>query len=79
MSEIEQFKKVLDHPSYKANPMGTIAEHIRNVIQLQQEGGTWSAQTLTHNSDPHLFQQYCRLFRKMCIWTYFTFHLEVAV
>ena len=40
MSEIEQFKKVLDHPSYKANPMGTIAEHIRNVIQLQQEGGT---------------------------------------
>jgi len=35
-AELEQFKNVLAHPAFKANPMGAITEHLKNTIKLQE-------------------------------------------
>lgn len=37
LDDITLFRQVLDHPSYKDNPAGTIAEHLRNKLKQEEE------------------------------------------
>ena len=39
-SEIAHFQQVLKHPAFKANPLGAIAEHIKNAVQKDLENAT---------------------------------------
>jgi len=33
-TELEQFKNVLEHPAFKANPLSVITEHVKNSVTL---------------------------------------------
>ena len=32
LSEVDHFQKVLEHPAFKADPLGAIAQHIQNAV-----------------------------------------------
>ncbi|KAI0212934.1 hypothetical protein LSAT2_002070 [Lamellibrachia satsuma] len=39
-TEMSLFKQVLDHPSYKANPLSTITEHLQNKLKQEESMDT---------------------------------------
>ena len=36
LQDMNAFKAVLGHPVYKANPLGTISEHLRNKLKQEE-------------------------------------------
>lgn len=36
LSEVDHFQQVLSHPAFKANPLDTITQHIKNATALKK-------------------------------------------